>query len=203
MIDRYAAALFETTEAEDGIEKTQKELSVFKELLNSDYHIRDFLCSGAVETEEKKKALEVLLLFRILIHHLAVKAEEKKKVLEDTLKGKVSDTFLTMARLIVDFDEAELFGQIVDKFTKLVAQKKELILVEVVSAVRLSDDLIEEIKERVRPLIKGEPVIYNSVDESIIGGVIIKIGDKLFDGSIRARLQEIKGEIFKLGSGVS
>lgn len=179
MIDRYAAALFEIAEAEDGTERTQKELYVFKELLDSDYHIRDFLCSRGV------------------------KAEEKKKVLEDTLKGKVSDTFLIMVKLIVDFDKAELFGQIVDRFTDLVAQKKELILVEVVSAVRLSDDLIEEIKDRIRPLIKGEPLIYNSVNESIIGGVIIKIEDKLFDGSIKARLQEIKREISKLGSGVS
>ena len=67
--------------------------------------------------------------------------------------------------------------------------------VEVTSAVPLTNEEVERIRQFVADIIKKEVVVVPQVDEDILGGVIIQIGDRLLDGSTRARLEGMRKQI--------
>jgi F-type H+-transporting ATPase subunit delta len=67
--------------------------------------------------------------------------------------------------------------------------------VEVTSAVPLSDQELERITRFASNLINKEVVVSTQVDESILGGLVIQIGDQLMDGSTRSRLEELRKQI--------
>ena len=67
--------------------------------------------------------------------------------------------------------------------------------VEVISAVVLDVKEEQRIREFVSKLIQKEVVITTRVDEAILGGVIIQVGDQLLDGSLRSKLEDLRREI--------
>ena len=67
--------------------------------------------------------------------------------------------------------------------------------VEVTSALVLNQDEEQRINDFVAQLIKKEVVITTRVDETILGGVIIQVGDQLLDGSLRSKLEGLRREI--------
>ena len=67
--------------------------------------------------------------------------------------------------------------------------------VEVTSAVPLDAGEVERISRFVSELIQKEVVVSTEVDEAILGGVIIQIGDQLLDGSVRSRLEGLRRQV--------
>ena len=67
--------------------------------------------------------------------------------------------------------------------------------VELTSAVELEDNQIDKIKVFVEGLVKKEVVIHTSVDESILGGIVIQIGDQLLDGSTKTQLEGLRKQV--------
>ena len=66
---------------------------------------------------------------------------------------------------------------------------------ELTSAVELEDNQIDKIKVFVEGLVKKEVVIHTSVDESILGGIVIQIGDQLLDGSTKTQLEGLRKQV--------
>ena len=67
--------------------------------------------------------------------------------------------------------------------------------VEITTAVTLQDSEAERITAFVRELVSREVVLTTKVDESILGGLVIQIGDKLLDGSTKARLENLRNDL--------
>ena len=67
--------------------------------------------------------------------------------------------------------------------------------VEVTSAVQLDDAEVDRITRFVAELVQREVVITTRVDESILGGVVIQLGDRLLDGSTQARLNHLRDQL--------
>jgi F-type H+-transporting ATPase subunit delta len=67
--------------------------------------------------------------------------------------------------------------------------------VEVVSAVELDSSMMDKIKKYVEGAVGDQVILKNKVDSSIIGGLVIKIGEKVIDLSIRDRLEDIKANL--------
>ena len=67
--------------------------------------------------------------------------------------------------------------------------------VEVTSAVPLDAGEVERISRFVSALIQKEVVVSTEVDEAILGGVIIQVGDQLLDGSVRSRLESLRRQV--------
>jgi len=62
----------------------------------------------------------------------------------------------------------------------------------VTSAVALTDDEKRDVEQKLREITGGDVILNTSVDESIIGGLVVRIGDRLIDGSTRGRLVALK-----------
>ena len=70
-----------------------------------------------------------------------------------------------------------------------------LVRVEVTTATTLTDDLAAKIKEQLRGMLGGEPVLMTSIKPELIGGVVLRVGDAVYDGSVAARLADVRGRI--------
>ncbi len=110
--------------------------------------------------------------------------KEAKQIIARLLKLMIADRGLKDANLLIE------------NFIKIWNKKNSLSLVDVTTAVKTTATSQKMIIEYIAKILKVEKVeISNKIDKSILGGVIIREGDKIFDGSLRGRLYDLKEKI--------
>ena len=132
--------------------------------------------------------------FGAFLNHAEVPAERKVQALE-TVLGDIPPLVRNLAALLVTRGAVGAFGDVYSGYVALLDQHLGRQQVQVTSAVALEDQEVERIRQFVADLIQKEVVIVPQVDEAILGGVIIQIGDKLLDGSTRSKLEALRRQI--------
>lgn len=118
--------------------------------------------------------------------------DEKEAVLEDVLGSEIDHRTRNFIYTLASNNDINLLDQIIDDYEHLLQRGVfELPLAQVTSAVPLTDNEQEAIEERLRRRFEKEVEVNYRVDPSIIGGVIVRIGDKYIDGSIATKLQKM------------
>ncbi|MBO6115073.1 MAG: F0F1 ATP synthase subunit delta [Lachnospiraceae bacterium] len=127
-----------------------------------------------------------------LLNHPQVNKEDKKKIVEDTFTGRISDDLLGLLVTVVDKGHIINIKDILKHFIKLVKEKKNIGEASVISAIALSDEQKSNIEKRLL-----ETTSYNeiettyAVDKSLIGGLVIRIEDRVVDSSIKTKLDKL------------
>jgi F-type H+-transporting ATPase subunit delta len=121
-----------------------------------------------------------------------VSAEQKEQVLDRLFKGRTSTTVLNFLKVLARHDRLEILRTIARLLTKLDFERRGLIAVELRVAAPISDELRTEIENRVRKAFGGEPQLNTQIDPSLIAGFVVRIGDRVFDGSINTRLEHAR-----------
>jgi len=85
--------------------------------------------------------------------------------------------------------------QIASTYSELLDQQSGIVEVDVYVAQKLSDDEMEEVRQKVGAALKREVVLHQYVDESIIGGLVLRLEDRLLDASVRAQLKSIRRQL--------
>jgi len=88
-----------------------------------------------------------------------------------------------------------LAPQIAEAFQELVDQANGISHAMVTSAVPLSDEDLKAVERRLREITGGAVTVEMRVDESILGGLVVRIGDRLIDGSTMSRLRALKRQL--------
>lgn len=137
--------------------------------------------------------------FNKFMNNPRVTKEEKIAVLENSFKGKVSDDITGFLELIA---EKGRFGEIIsilDFFIAAVKELKKVGTAYVSTAVPLDEIQKSQIVEKLLETTRYETMEMNySVDESLIGGMVIRIGDRVVDSSIKSKLYELTKELQKI-----
>jgi F-type H+-transporting ATPase subunit delta len=156
--------------------------------------------------EEEIKAVKVVFnenteLIKFL-NHPKITKEEKVAFVENIFKGRVSDDVTGFLVIIIKkgrYDE--IFG-IFDYFLAKVREHKNIGVAYVTSAVELSEQEQEKIKNKLLATTKYVQFEMNyKVDASILGGLIIRIGDRVVDSSLRSKLNTLSKNLFKIQLG--
>jgi F-type H+-transporting ATPase subunit delta len=115
----------------------------------------------------------------------------KTELLQSALRG-VAPTALNLARLLVARNRLRMIPSLVAEYRRLVHAHKGVVEANVVTAVPIGD--AEEARiGRDLAAITGKTVMLGvEVDPQIMGGLVVRVGDKLIDGSVRTRLQELR-----------
>jgi len=95
-------------------------------------------------------------------------------------------------KLVARKKRAGLLPEIIDEFQVLLDEKRGIINVEITSAVKLSDEQSNELVKRLEVYTGKKIRASIAINESLIGGVSVKIGDTIFDGSISHQLQRFR-----------
>ena len=126
-----------------------------------------------------------------LMQEARISAADKMGLAEKALAG-VDPLVLNLARLLVHRSRTALADQIAEAFQELMDAKRGIAHALVTTAVSLSDDETRAVAEKLSEISGQQVVVETQVDERIIGGLVVRIGDKLIDGSTRSQLIALK-----------
>ena len=124
-----------------------------------------------------------------------VSAEDKVKIVDRTFSGRVSPVVLNLLRVLAQHERLEVLRDIVRAARKQYEQLRGMLRVEVTTASPLTDELAAKIKQQLRGMFGGEPVLVPKIKPELIGGVVLRVGDAVYDGSVAARLADMRGRI--------
>ena len=131
-----------------------------------------------------------------LLNHPKVSKEEKVKVVETIFKGKFSDSIVGFLVLIVEKGRYNEIDNIFHYFLSEVMEHKNIGVAYVTSAFPLSESQKKDIEDRLLQVTKYVEFKMNfEVDKELIGGIVIRIGDRVIDGSIRNKLNEMTKQL--------
>ena len=137
-------------------------------------------------------------LSKIMTHPKIVK-EEKIKIIEDIFAGKVSSEMVGLLRMIVDKGHFEEADAVLLYFIDSVKEYKNIGTAYVTSAMELSEAQKAAVEKRLLETtryVKFE--MHYAVDSELIGGMVIRIGDRVVDSSVKTKLYDLTRELSKI-----
>jgi F-type H+-transporting ATPase subunit delta len=161
---RYASALLSAAEEGNFLDQIVGELDVIKEVLENS---RDLVYA---------------------LRSPLVKGDKKIHILEEIFRNSVGEKMFLFLKLVARKKRAGLLPEIIDEFQILLDEKRGVINVDITSAVKLSDEQAEELIARLAAFTGKKIRARMALDEQFIGGVTVKIGDTIYDGSISHKL---------------
>ncbi len=169
---RYAKALFAVGKENDAYEAYNEILQGVAGLYISTPEVADALTNPLYPIDVREKVMAGL------IDSIGV--------------DKVSANFLN---LLVEKKRAEILPEIAEEFQAMVDEEKNISHGTVTSAVELSDELQAKVQAALEKLTGKKVELSTSVDPSLIGGIVAKVGDLVLDGSIKTQLAGLKDSI--------
>ncbi len=119
-------------------------------------------------------------------------------VLSGVEKDKVDFFLKNFLKTLEKNNDLVLLDKILKEFEKTYNEKKGILKVKVVSAFDLDKEALEEIKEKIKNLLKKKEVVLETeIDKSILGGLVLKYEDTVVDGSLKRRLALLKNVLSK------
>jgi len=121
--------------------------------------------------------------------------EEKVGIIDRIFKGRVSPMVLNFLKVLSRRGRLDIFLPIVRAIHEEMDRRNGVVPVRIVTATHLEDKLLQQLEERLRDLVKGQPRISHRIDPRVIGGIVIEIGDKVIDASVSAQLERLRKQI--------
>ena len=134
-----------------------------------------------------------------LFNHPKISKEEKISVIENIFKGRFSDDIVGFLVVIVEKDRGAEIDGILRYFQAKVREYKKIGVARVTSATELSTEQKKRVEEKLLQQTSYESFeVDYSVDASLIGGMVIRIGDRVVDSSIRTKLDNMTKNLRKV-----
>jgi F-type H+-transporting ATPase subunit delta len=130
----------------------------------------------------------------------AVKRSAKAPVLEHAFKNNVSDLVFNLLNVLNAKDRLTLVRHVAAAYTGLMDERAKRVRVSVRSAIPLTDAQTEQLKQAIGQATGLDPVIQPKIDGSLLGGMIVQIGDQVFDSSVRYRIDAIRNQLLARSS---
>jgi len=122
-----------------------------------------------------------------------INANKKSEIFDALFKGKIENISLDFIQLITKNSRERLIPEIAQSFTKLYKAHNNVIDVELISALELEEKAKSKILEKVKKNYPNSTIeLSEKIDPSILGGFIVKIGDKQIDASVASQLSNLK-----------
>ena len=164
----YARSILELASAAGQAEAVGRELADIETVIESDPAFETFLSSPAIGEAERGQ------------------------VIERAFRGRVTPLVANLLGVMNQKGRLGLLRQVAAAYQELLEQQLGKVEVDVYVAQRLGADQLEQVRQKVSAALKRDAVIHQYVDELIIGGLMIRVEDRLLDASVRAQLRAIR-----------
>ncbi len=155
--------------------------------------------------EEISGLLEVLRSeaeFTKLMNHPKIPKEEKVQVAKNVFSGRISEEIVGFLTLIIQKDRYGEAEAILEYFLNQVKEYKGIGVAYVKTAVALTEIQKKQVEERLLQTTKYRQMeMHFSEDKALIGGMVIRIGDRVVDSSISTKLEELQKQLMKIQLG--
>lgn len=165
---RYAIALFELAKELNKVDDFNNEIQVIYNSIKND-----------------KEFLDVLI-------HPRISSLEKFSIFENIFKGKVSEEILGLISIVINKNREQEILEILETFLNLVKDFKGITTAYVYSAVKLTENQLKSINEKLNEKLNKQVIIEAYEKPELIGGILINVDGKIIDNSIKKGLEDIK-----------
>ena len=153
----------------------------------------------AEEIEQLKGVLSENEEFGRLMNHPKIIKEEKIQVAKNVFEGRISDELLGFITIIISKDRYKDIDAILDYFIAEVKRYKGIGVATVTTAVPLKEEQCKKIEQKLLDTTQYTKMeMHYDLDKSLIGGMVIRIGDRVVDSSIKTKLNELQKELLKV-----
>lgn len=133
--------------------------------------------------------------FERLLESAFIPFEEKEAILDRTLGSQAVPTFLNFLKVVVRRGRVPLLRDIYREYLRLIELWEGRITVEVTTALPLSPEEEAQVRTTIKQITGKDPKLICRVDPELIGGIVIRIGDKVYDASVATQLQSLTRHI--------
>ncbi|MGE3805003.1 MAG: ATP synthase F1 subunit delta [Gemmataceae bacterium] len=170
----YAQALHDAAAAENQADDVYEELrSLVQDVYPRDVDFERFLASAAIGRAHKEA------------------------LIDKVFKDRASPLFVKLLHVLNNHGRLELVRVILKEYRELRDRLARRVRVHISSAVPLADAQRDGIAAEVRRVLQLEPIVETSVDPHLLGGVVLRVEDWLYDGSLRTRLEKIRKNLME------
>lgn len=149
---------------------------------------KDFL--DALSLVESELAAEPE--YSLLLSCPNIPIRERQRLIEQAFADQIPEYVLSFIELLCENGHIQSFGECVKEYEKMYKVLSSVSSAQIISAIELSGEEKTALVKKLEKLTGHAVVSEYEIRDSIIGGVIVNIDDKVIDGSIRNRLQEVK-----------
>jgi F-type H+-transporting ATPase subunit delta len=132
-----------------------------------------------------------------------IKPQLKSSIMEEIFKSKVSKETMDFLKFVIEKNREELLESIVKKFLELRDQHEGIVNVNVQSAVELSDEQKKKLRQNFEKVLNKKIRFSFATDPDVIGGFVAKVGDTVFDASLKHQLEILKKRFLKGGASLN
>lgn len=177
------------------IQKTSASAAAFAQALLELADERKQVDTVAAEMLALGQAMRDTPLMRNFFGNPSIKDADRENVLNRALLPQVSPLLGSFLKLLAAKGKLGSLGEITSAFAALMDKRQGKVNVDVTVTKPLGPQELELVRQRISTAIQKEAIIKQHVDEGIIGGIIIRVGDKLIDGSVKAQLKLIERKL--------
>ena len=173
---RYASALFGLADEQDDIPSLEKNVRILKHAIGQSADLNHFISSPIYSRDQQQSAIlaisKKLSLSSVMTNTLALMAEKRRLFVVPTFLSVLED---------------------------LIAESKNELTAEVISAKELTTGQLDKLAKSLKSNFSKDIKINASVDESLIGGMIVKVGSRMIDTTIQAKLNSLQNVMKEVG----
>jgi ATP synthase F1 delta subunit len=166
----YAEALFEVAKEKDNLDEIREELAQFADTLAESKEMQVFFFSPYFSSAEKKDGI--------------------RRVVDGA-----DDEFVNFLELLAEKHRMPVVFRIRRQFDDLWKRENRKIDVTVTSATELDDKVVKQIGQEIESQTGRSVELSSEVDDSILGGLVLQVGNMVLDASIRNRLEKLRKNI--------
>lgn len=133
--------------------------------------------------------------FRLFLDTPRVGVEKKREALRASLEGRVPDLFLRFLLVVLDKGRQRALPAIGQRFRELLNEREERLRATVTLPFEADAALEDRIRERLSELFERDVRAVFRVDPAVLGGIVVRLEDRVMDGSLRRRLRDLRREL--------
>ncbi|MDP4143436.1 MAG: F0F1 ATP synthase subunit delta [Bacillota bacterium] len=170
---RYALALYRVGEEKSKVEEYLNDLKQISDLITNNSELLD------------------------AIKHPKISTSRKKEIFKNIFQGKIDDNLLSFLLVLIDKNRIIYLDEIITELEKIDLEKNNKIIAEVKTVILMDDVQKKTLISKLQGIYKKQIILREELDKSIIGGVFVKVGDDVIDGTVKSKLEEMKKIMLK------
>jgi F-type H+-transporting ATPase subunit delta len=169
----YAQSILELANEQKQAEAIGQELAALKQIIDQNPTIREVFTNPAIS------------------------ADERDQLLQRVFKNKIAPLLFNTLGVLNQHNRLGLISQIAQAYEDLLEKQLGKVEVDLTVAQKLDQNQLDEAKRRISEALGRDAIVHLYVDDGIIGGMIMRVGDKLIDSSVRYQLAAMKKQLLE------
>lgn len=170
---RYALALYEIAESKDKVDEYLEDLREICDIIDSNPELQE------------------------VIRHPQISTHKKKKIFVNIFKGRIDSELLSFLLILIEKDRIGYLREKLNEMEKIDLERKNTLKGIIKTAVPLLDNEFDKLKEIFEQKYDKSIIFEKEVDKNVLGGVYVRVGNDVIDGTVKSKVDEMKELLLK------